>query len=130
MFATLNCIRYSAHPYITHWPKIVFTGDPYQRRSTTGCQLPGPYYYIKRFSFLERMAPECAQVICGRNDIPTVKLNTQYRIIPAICDLSNAMSHRIVRTQLPPVSHACLTVSTTSSPTSFLYDSLMRDLRT
>lgn len=98
-----------------HWIQYVSTrqkldessvfGDPYQLTPINGSQHPDPYYYTKLLSFLELMAPEFAPVLRYRNKIPVFQLKTHYKMVPAICDLSNAMKHRNVQAAGIPCRH-------------------------
>lgn len=80
-----------------------------QFRDTQAEMLPlachGPYNYIKPLAFLDLMTPEFAVVLRGRNKMSAVHLNSCYMIISAICNLSIAMTHGNVQTQILPGFH-------------------------
>ena len=53
----------------------------------------------KSVSFMERMTPSASIVLKGRNCLPTVELNVQYRMNPVICQLANSICGRVVRSR-------------------------------
>lgn len=90
--------------------------------------IPALYYYSNTLSFLEPISPEYALLLCGLNKITTVQLNTQYRMVPDISTLANAISRRNVQTRIVHGSCVHLTYPSTTGPASpILYTGLITD---
>ena len=82
------------------FPPIILLGDPMQlgpvvRGSQDGTILG----MISKMSMFERMTPTASMFLHGRNCLPTVKLNVQYRMPRVINDMANRLCGRTVRSR-------------------------------
>ena len=129
LFILMNSLACSSNPYETAWPRMCNVGDPYQLHPTAICNRPPCYAYTKQLSFLERMIPECSPYLRGQNKIPAVHLNVQYRMLPAIGELANLITGRLVRTRIMPPNRDQLTrIEDETARPPFIYNGILADI--
>lgn len=104
LFPLFNSIAFVFQTYEQRWPRISFIGDPYQLLPSTTAQLPPCYYYRKKLSFFWTFDSVMFTLFTlqSLNKIPTIKLNTQYRMVPEISAMINVLSHHNFPTCILP----------------------------
>lgn len=68
------------------------------------------------------MTPECSLYLHGFNKTPTVKLNTQYRMVPDIEDLANKISQQNVYARIMPHNRVKMTNTARDEGAQTIFD--------